>query len=163
MGSLFFENFIISTEKNFIEDPVYGIETLSEVAAKALSPAVNDPGTAINVIDAINRCLKYLFELKHTADQEITYKNLYIDDINAQRFIQSGFEYIRIYGSSNLLVAARIQKSLIHISKQIKNDECSKFIKNYISNCLEQANTELKYNFEKKELKEFIERLNPKD
>ncbi|AIT10336.1 hypothetical protein LO80_09095 [Candidatus Francisella endociliophora] len=150
-------HFIISNEKNFIEDPVFGLETLSEIAAKALSPSTNDPTTAINVIDTLNRCLKYLFDSSFK-DKKVIYENLYIKDISIERFIKSSFEYIRIYGSSNLLVAKRIQKSLLHISKQA-NKENSKVIEKYMENCYTQANVELTYNFEKTELNEFIKSL----
>lgn len=151
-------NFIITNEKSFNEDPIFGIETLSEIAAKALSPATNDPTTAINVIDTINRCLNCLFDSNTVNEQQIIYENLYTKDITIDRFIRSGFEYIRIYGSSNLLVAKRIQKSLLHICKQ-SSDENSKLIASYMENCYKQANSELKYTFEKVELQEFIKSL----
>lgn len=152
------DNFIISNEKNFIEDPIFGVETLSEIAAKALSPGTNDPGTAISVIDSLNRCLKYLID--HTdSTTKVIYKNIYVEGIEIDRFIKSGFEYIRIYGSNNLQVAKRIQKSLLHISKQLENDNSINFIKGYLSNCLAQANNELKYDFEKKDLKIFTDKL----
>ncbi len=151
-------NFIITNEKSFNEDPIFGIEILSEIAAKALSPATNDPTTAINVIDTVNRCLSCLFDSNTTNGQQVIYENLYIKDIAIDRFVRSGFEYIRIYGSNNLLVAKRIQKSLLHICKQ-SCDENSKLIANYMENCYKQANSELKYTFEKVELQEFIKSL----
>jgi uncharacterized membrane protein len=36
----------------FHEDPRFGLITLSEIASRALSPAVNDPGTAIQIISS---------------------------------------------------------------------------------------------------------------
>ncbi len=43
--------------RTFDQDPGYGIRVLSEVAIKALSTAVNDPGTAIDVIGRLVRIL----------------------------------------------------------------------------------------------------------
>lgn len=54
------------------------------------------------------------------------------------------------------MVAKRIQKSLIHISKQL-NESNNKFVLKYAKDCQAQANSELKYNFEKEDLKNLIE------
>lgn len=102
--------------------------------------------------------MKYLID--HTeSTTKVIYKNIYVEGIEIDRFIKSGFEYIRIYGSNNLQVAKRIQKSLLHISRQLENDNSINFIKGYLSNCLAQANNELKYDFEKKDLKIFTNKL----
>ncbi|KGJ03083.1 Uncharacterized membrane protein [Paracoccus halophilus] len=45
--------------RSFDQDPRFGLVTLSEVALRALSPAVNDPGTAIDVIGRQTRLLSY--------------------------------------------------------------------------------------------------------
>ncbi len=41
--------FCIGKNRTFDDDPRFGLITLSEIASRALSPAVNDPGTAIEV------------------------------------------------------------------------------------------------------------------
>lgn len=41
---------IIGVRRTFEHDPRFGLSVLSEIASRALSPAVNDPGTAIDVI-----------------------------------------------------------------------------------------------------------------
>lgn len=46
------ECFSIGREREFDHDPRYGLAVLSEIASRALSPAVNDPGTAIEVTGA---------------------------------------------------------------------------------------------------------------
>jgi uncharacterized membrane protein len=42
--------FVIGPERSIEKDPAYGLIVLAEIAERALSPAVNDPGTAIAVI-----------------------------------------------------------------------------------------------------------------
>ncbi len=42
--------FTVGAERNFEQDPRFGLCVLAEIASRALSPAVNDPGTAIDVI-----------------------------------------------------------------------------------------------------------------
>ena len=45
-------SFTIARQRDFDQDPRFGVTVLGEVASRALSPAVNDPGTAIAVLSA---------------------------------------------------------------------------------------------------------------
>ncbi|MWD27238.1 DUF2254 domain-containing protein [Aquicoccus sp. SCR17] len=49
--------FTIGDIRTFEQDARYGLVVLSEIAIRALSPGVNDPGTAIDVIDRLHRLL----------------------------------------------------------------------------------------------------------
>ena len=51
------EAFTIGAERTFDQDPRFGLCVLAEIASRALSPAVNDPGTAIDVIGRAVRLL----------------------------------------------------------------------------------------------------------
>ena len=45
--------------RTYDQDPRFGLIVMGEVASKALSPGVNDPGTAIDVITRIGRILSF--------------------------------------------------------------------------------------------------------
>ena len=47
--------FTLGDKRTFDSDPRFGFVVLGEIADKALSPGVNDPGTAIDVIDTATR------------------------------------------------------------------------------------------------------------
>jgi uncharacterized membrane protein len=49
--------FVIGAERSFEQDASFGLIVLSEIAQRALSPAVNDPGTAIAVLGSQTRLL----------------------------------------------------------------------------------------------------------
>lgn len=49
--------FVIGNQRTFEADPRFGFVVLSEIASRALSPTVNDPGTAIDVIATSTRLL----------------------------------------------------------------------------------------------------------
>lgn len=51
------ESFLLGDKRSFSEDPRFGLITLSEIGSRALSPAVNDPGTAIEIINKLTRIL----------------------------------------------------------------------------------------------------------
>lgn len=56
------EAFIISDMRSFDQDPRFGLSVLAEIASRALSPAVNDPGTAIDIIGRAVRVLSHWAE-----------------------------------------------------------------------------------------------------
>jgi len=47
-------------ERSFDQDPMLAIRVLADIALRALSPAVNDPATAVDVIDATDGLLREL-------------------------------------------------------------------------------------------------------
>lgn len=60
--------FTFDETRAFDHDPRFGLIVLSETASRALSPAVNDPGTAIAVVEAGTRVLTAL--LRHEPEEE---------------------------------------------------------------------------------------------
>jgi len=49
--------FVVEDQRSFENDPRFGLVVLAEIADRALSPGVNDPGTAVYVIGAATRLL----------------------------------------------------------------------------------------------------------
>ncbi|MCI1114058.1 DUF2254 domain-containing protein, partial [Stenotrophomonas maltophilia] len=49
--------FSIGDERSYDQDPRFGLAVMAEIASRALSPAVNDSGTAIDVIGRLVRVL----------------------------------------------------------------------------------------------------------
>lgn len=49
--------FDVGGARSFDQDPRFGFGVLGEIASRALSPGINDPGTAVDVIGTAVRCL----------------------------------------------------------------------------------------------------------
>jgi len=49
--------FVVGDRRTFYSDPRFGLVVLGEIASKALSPGINDPGTAIDVVGTLVRVL----------------------------------------------------------------------------------------------------------
>ena len=45
--------FLFSNERSLLLDPGFGLRQLADIAIRALSPAVNDPTTAVQVVDRV--------------------------------------------------------------------------------------------------------------
>jgi len=51
---------VTGQERTFHQDPLFAFRLLADIAMRALSPAVNDPATAVQVLDTIESLLQAL-------------------------------------------------------------------------------------------------------
>ncbi|MDM7458395.1 MAG: DUF2254 domain-containing protein, partial [Paracoccus sp. (in: a-proteobacteria)] len=75
----------IRPERDYRQDPRFGLATLSEVAQRALSPAVNDPATAVDVCRAVLRVLSHW---RHPLTPEVIYPRIYLKGLDAEELIR---------------------------------------------------------------------------
>ncbi len=65
----------IGTLRDYPQDPGFGLLTLSEMASRAFSPGVNDPGTGI---DAVQRMARVLLDAAQVPGDEVRFDRLWI-------------------------------------------------------------------------------------
>lgn len=105
----------LGTERTFEQDPKYAIRLLVDIAIKALSPAINDPTTAVQALDQIQDLLIRLGRRRleigayHDAGGKL---RLLIPYPSWEDFLRVAFDEIRFYGASSIQVMRRM-KSLI--------------------------------------------------
>lgn len=63
--------FVIGPERTVEQDSAYGLIVLAEIAQRALSPAVNDPGTAVAVLGSQTRLLVQTLGVQKDAEAKI--------------------------------------------------------------------------------------------
>tara|TARA_R100000027_G_scaffold61057_2_gene52192 strand:+ start:2633 stop:3823 length:1191 start_codon:yes stop_codon:yes gene_type:complete len=105
--------FRIGSQRVFDEDPRFGFIVLSEIASRALSPAVNDPGTAIQIIGQFVRLLHLWKNPKATFDPEnqTSYGRLSAPRISIESLLDDSFLGISRNGASFKEVMVRLQKA----------------------------------------------------
>lgn len=97
----------------FDEDPRFGIIALSEIASRALSPGINDPGTAIQIISSHERLFNLWTENRsETRERNTEYDRLEVPVISIEDFIIDAFRPIARDGAGNLEVMLRLQKAM---------------------------------------------------
>ena len=101
--------FTIAAERSFDQDPRFGLIVITEIASRALSPAVNDPGTAISVI---GRLVRILARWKEDRAEEITHRSVFVPPIHPSDMIDDAFRPIVRDGAALLEIQMRIQKAL---------------------------------------------------
>lgn len=108
--------FLIGDGRTFDDDPRFGLIVLSEIAAKALSPAVNDPGTAIDVIGTLVR----LFATWAGPDHDDTHADnepcecdrVLVPRLDVRDMFDDAFTAIARDGAATVEVMIKLQKAL---------------------------------------------------
>lgn len=102
--------FTVGEERSFDQDPRFGLCVLAEIASRALSPAVNDPGTAI---DVLGRSVRILSELAPASVQsKVQHTRLFVPPLSAQALFDDFFTPIARDGAGHIEVQVRLQKVL---------------------------------------------------
>lgn len=105
------ECFTIGDVRSFDQDPRFGAIVLTEIASRALSPSINDPGTAIDVIGRTVRILSMWGEPTR-ATQKVEYPRIFVPPINTSDLFQDSFSPIARGGAAIVEVGVRLQKAL---------------------------------------------------
>jgi len=111
--------FDIGTERTMFDDVLFGFRQLVDIALKAISPAVNDPTTAVNCIDYLTNLL---IQVVHYPDSPIYYR-----DENAilrvicrkptfDMMLDLAFDQLRHYSGAEVTITLRLLTALTEIA-----------------------------------------------
>jgi uncharacterized membrane protein len=105
-------SFSVEDTRSFDQDPRFGASVLAEIASRALSPAINDPGTAIDVIARSLRVLAVWDEpLETSKPGAILFANVYVPAISLDDIFDDLFTPIARDGAAIVEVGLRLQKT----------------------------------------------------
>ena len=125
----------LGTDRTFEQDPKYAIRLLVDIAIKALSPAINDPTTAVQALDQIEDLLLRLG--RHDLD------NGYASDANGvlrlvfpmptwEDYLTLAFDEIRQYGIGSVQVMRRLRAALTALSEQLTDADRAGAVRSYL-------------------------------
>jgi len=105
------KGFAIGKTRDFEADPRFGLIALSEIASRALSPGINDPGTAIQIIASQQRMF-FLWGKHHKpADEDPVYDRLEVGELELNDLFEDAFRAIARDGAGNIEVMIKMQKA----------------------------------------------------
>lgn len=97
--------------RTYDQDPRFGLLVMSEIGSKALSPGINDPGTAIDVVNRAARILSlYRDETKGEGPPQCP--NLHVRPLDPGDLIEDAFGAIARDGADVIEVQVRLQRAL---------------------------------------------------
>lgn len=132
--------FVIGDERNFEQDPRFGLCVLAEIAARALSAAINDYGTAIDIINRGVRLLT-VYARGERQEPEIRDENhgrVRIPPLTAKALFEDIFMPIMRNESRSLIVDVRLLKAFSALSR-LDNEPFGQEARLYARQCLQLA------------------------
>lgn len=107
------ESFQIGEHRFFDDDPRFGLVVLSEIAGRALSPAVNDPGTAIDIVGTLLRLFVLWNQTAAAGDTHTPkYDRVEVPELSIRDMFDDAFTAIARDGAGVVEVSVRLQKAL---------------------------------------------------
>lgn len=138
---------IIGKSRTKQQDAEYSIHQMVEIASRALSPGVNDPFTAIAVVDNLTSTMAYLtkvkFPSKYRYDQQGQLR-IIADTVDYEGMLAASFNQIRQYAAGSPSVLIRLMEALVTIYKISSKDHQMKAIIKHAKMVHEAAKTSFK-------------------
>jgi uncharacterized membrane protein len=125
------EQFIFGKTKTSQQDLEYSIHQMVEIAARALSPGINDPYTAIACIDNLTATLCYLaqakFPSKYRVDKDDNLRVI-ADVLDFEGVVDAAFNQIRQFSGGSTAVIIRLMEALITILDIVKMESYKRVV-----------------------------------
>ncbi len=102
--------FVIGDRRSFEQDPVFGLHVMSEIGSKALSPGVNDAGTAIETIAGIQELLWEYGQMRAVCD--VRHAQIFVPVPLVETLFEAAFGAIARDGTGQIEVAVKLRKAL---------------------------------------------------
>ena len=105
--------FEIGADRSFDQDPRFALVVLSEIASRALSPAVNDPGTAISIVTrGVAILAPWMRRQSATAaGAEVRFSNVFMPALSTRELLDDLFLPIARDGAGLIEVQIALQKA----------------------------------------------------
>ncbi len=104
--------FTTGRERSLEEDPRYCLQVMAEIGSRALSPGVNDPGTAIAIVAAQQRLLTAWSQARAERDPpDVTCDRIIAPSLGPDDLFEDAFAPLLRDAAPNVEVGLRLQRS----------------------------------------------------
>ncbi len=143
----------------------YGLRQIAEIAIKALSPGINDPGTAVKAVDMLS--ILTIARL-HVGDFNYTLLNcdsnnprLWFYEPSLASLLEQNFDPIRHYGCSDPTILVNLIEALKNILFVCDHDsEYTSALYNYVQATVFDAEHNIKNPYERAHINRMLEKMN---
>jgi uncharacterized membrane protein len=109
----------IGQSRHRSEDPVLILQTLSEIADRALSPGINDPGTAKDILDALVQVFVDATDISNESGTALQDSRVLVPIIDPDMILTAAFEQTARDGAGVVEVAVHLQRALAAIGPSL--------------------------------------------
>ena len=106
----------LGEERTIQQDPAFAIRIMVDIAIRALSPAVNDPTTAVQVLNHLGELLRLIgaTELRRPTERADAQRSpaLFVPMRAWEDFLALGVTEIREYGATSVQIPRRLRSML---------------------------------------------------
>ena len=112
----------LGDERTFDQDPAFAIRILVDIASRALSPAINDPTTAVQVLDYMGEVLGLIgrtdLDERTKSANDATPAAVVMMTRRWEDFVSLGLTEIREFGATSVQVMRRLRALLedLHVT-----------------------------------------------
>jgi uncharacterized membrane protein len=108
------ECIVLNTERLLTHDPAFGIRQLVDIAGRALSPALNDPTTAVQVLDQLHDLLRRLLERRFPSPVLVGRDagRVITPCARFAEYVALALDEIQVWGKGSLQVRQRVRQLL---------------------------------------------------
>jgi uncharacterized membrane protein len=128
--------FELRPERTFEQDLKFALRLLVDIAIKALSPAINDPTTAVQTIDQLEDLLKRIQRHK-LASGEVRdtagILRVVIPVPTWEDYVNLAFEEIRQYGADSVQVMRRMRSALNALLSAAQDEEMQTILRRFLA------------------------------
>jgi uncharacterized membrane protein len=116
--------FAVGTRPTMQQDVAFGLRQIVDIALKAISPAVNDPTTALNGLDHLGAILVCLADRQLPAGIEQDaqgHVRLVVHERDFADYVRLAFDQIRHYGASDHVIMVHMLDIIAQVAAATQN------------------------------------------
>lgn len=103
--------FVLGRHRDYDQDPRLGVIALAEIGSRALSPSTNDPGTAVEVIAALQRVFTAALRAREPRES-VDHQRVWVARPRIDELVTDAFRPLARDGAGFVEVQIRLQKCL---------------------------------------------------
>lgn len=155
--------FTLYTEERVSDHYLFRFKQISEIAVKALSPGINDPGTAVKALDLLSDLLTKLMQVEEqnyipNSDEEPL---VFVRPVPFHEVMFQIIVPIREYGKKDISVLVRLLDCLKHmIYSESHRKRFMPLLISYVDNFLVCSNDYIDNDLDKKSINERLREIN---
>jgi len=156
--------FFLGKNPTLQQDVAYGLRQIVDIALKAISPAVNDPTTAVNAIDHLGAILSTLathpmpdLDRRDAAGQ----LRVIVRERTFGELVRLSFDQLRHYGAGDPVIVIRMLATLGRIGAVTQNPEYRTALRETVEHIAQSAERALGDAYERQVLAERLAQVRP--